>query len=333
MSAPNLNNLRAAIMASKPKPVKRSYTWLAVSSSTTIRRQVNDEPWEEFTGLVGTSTSRVWFAYSSKIKRLLYGRNGTNNGQYSDDKGETWTTVTFPASFNQIIYVPELDYYFAVATTAAVYRSKDGITWTSIGTIARAYLYLAYAPDLGTGSGRLLIMGSQYFRYSDNADAATAGSVTWSTEIASSNTTMNSVDYSPYYGLFFISRLATSATFMTTDGTAAPTVMGAGQSAAGLGVSVGWLGISPATDRIISFPSGSQQGNANSNSDATAYAANSGVGVVGIAIIIQKEMGRVLIVPSASNLLRISTNGTAYSNYTAGPAAAAYGGGLGYYGL
>jgi hypothetical protein len=333
MSAPALDMLRAGLMASKPKPVKRTYTWLALASALTIRRQVNDEAWEEFTGVVNPSTSRVWLVYSTKLKRLLYGRNGTANGQYSDDKGETWTAVTFPASFNQIIYVPELDYYYAVATTSAVYRSRDGITWTTLGTVARAYLYLAYAPDLGTGSGRLLVMGSQYIRYCDNADVATSGSATWSTEVASSNTSMNGVDYSPYYGLFFISRLATSATIMKTDGTANPTVVAAGQTAAGIRVAVDFLGVSPATDRILTWPSNTQQGNHNTNAAADTYGQNTGVGVIVIQLLAQKELGRTLMIPSASNVLRISTNGTAYSNYSAGPAAAAYAGGGHHYGV
>lgn len=108
---------------------------VAVASATTssgIATSVDGEHWNVRSH---PSASPSGVAYSPELNRLVVSsRLGTF--LYSDDHGETWTSVSHGESWQDIDWSPELKLFCAVGTTSAITAkiistSPDGIDWTS----------------------------------------------------------------------------------------------------------------------------------------------------------------------------------------------------------
>lgn len=299
MTNPSLATIRWGIAASKKKAVEGAFElYGTAAASTLVYRRTNgdDATWlsitKPFTGAVGG------IAYSKTLKRFVMTNFTSAQVARSDDKGATWTTSSSPQPFKKIIWVEELNLFFAVGGTSC-YRSADGITWTAATTISgSAWDRLSWAPGVGTGVGRLVVSYNRYVCYSDN------GGVTFNTQVDAGWTGISGHKWSPYYNKWFFSRSTTTPSLFDSVDLATFTSLDSIQAATDVEVLVGWLGIAPATDRIITC--GTSQGRYNTDAAATVFASNSAA-VAAADICGMQELNRIVICPSGSDNIRETT--------------------------
>lgn len=306
MSNPSLAMLRWGIASSKKKAVEGAVElYGTVSASLKIHRRMggDDTTWLPITKpFTGTVTG---IAYSKTLKRFVMCNGGASQVSRSDDKGVSWTNSGSPVSFKDIIWVEALNSFFAVGGTSC-YRSADGITWTAAGSMptAAAWDNISWSNGYGTGQGRIVITYNSQLSYSDNAG------VTFTTAVPLGWGGCSGHAYSPYYDKTFLCRNGTTPSLFTTTDFTTFTLLDSIQAATDIAIGIGFLGIGAADDRIMTC--GTSQGRSNSDAAATVFQTNSGAAAAA-AICAMKELGRVVIAPSASGKLRESTNGQLYA--------------------
>lgn len=155
----------------------------AVAASGTGNRVITSPDGITWTSRVSADDS-TWnsITWSENVGAFVAVANsGTNRVMRSID-GINWTTETISAfAWRDVKFTPQLGRYFAVCnngTTGRVASSPDGVTWTLLTTdTTTGWRGVGYSPTLGTGQGRLVVIGdnattNDRVMYSDDAGAS-----------------------------------------------------------------------------------------------------------------------------------------------------------------
>lgn len=150
-------------------------------------------------------------AYSGALKRFVVGSYSTAETAYSDDGGATWTTVAMPTGLQAVIWIPSQNQFVAFGPSVC-YTSPDGITWTPRTIAAVSWNSAAFSPTLGSGQGRILVVGGNTFAYSDDSG------VTWTAGTALTATNIPGVIWSDNDSIFVLASRTGSSVMTSPDG-------------------------------------------------------------------------------------------------------------------
>jgi hypothetical protein len=129
---------------------------------------------------------------------IVYDKTGTSsNSAVSTNGGTTWTAVTLPAITAGSIIYSNGHFYLKTESSAFVWRSTDGVTWTAEGSMSTSWnlgnidyynnLYVASQHSSNTGSGGF---------YFTSTNGTTWTQRNWSTVLPGATTPINSATYS-----------------------------------------------------------------------------------------------------------------------------------------
>lgn len=147
-------------------------------------------------------------AYSGSLQRFVVMGYSAAQAAYSNDFGVTWTTVSMPTINHFVMWIPSQNQFVAFGPSVC-YTSPDGITWTPRTIAAVSWNSAAFSPTLGSGSGRIVVVGANTFAYSDDAG------VTWTPGSALTATAIIGVIWSAV-DIIFVAASRTGSSIMTS---------------------------------------------------------------------------------------------------------------------
>ena len=134
--------------------------------------------------IVSTDNGSTWTAYNPAISTsddlAIIASNGTNrftSGEYYSANGQTWTicTGTFLPAANPIIWNGT---FFVHSREGAIYKSTDGIAWTTPATTGLIPDKFVWSPTLSRYAGFAEANGTTYAVYSSDGLNWTTGLTT-----------------------------------------------------------------------------------------------------------------------------------------------------------
>jgi hypothetical protein len=128
---------------------------------------------------------------------IVYDKDGaTTASAVSTNGGTSWTAVTLPVyTYGNIVYANGY-FYLKQATSSPVYRSTDGVTWTSAGTMGGSWHMgtLSYYNNLYV-SAEYMTEAASGNTYYTSTNGTTWTARNWSSVLLGSSTLVNNVNY------------------------------------------------------------------------------------------------------------------------------------------